>query len=351
MQKKHLRPESDLTRSDNLQRPPFDPQLRSRTEPLIVTPTLVSRVDATAWKDRPHDTGSSVGRDGEEVRHPEEHPEQLAIEPTENLAFERWDEYWRKIHGPKFAYEEPGSTSHLVLRYDQLHRLPSGPSSAFRPPYLAMVDGNGRLVSDPEKRVPAYKRPLWDGLAYIAYGSEQDMKLTLEEQDQYAKRIIADEHVAFRVVTREICQEFILIPAAEHRTAFSLVQVLYRQPSLSREEFRVRMLKEFGPELLSKPATHAYVKRYAQMHNIGSSQDDPEGSRIDCIAVLGFSTLNDVEDFLSSADYAQMERSGAGLMTAESEFWTAANYSVINRLYPELATEDTGGESLGVEAL
>ncbi len=336
---KHIRPEADLTRSDNLQRPPFDPQLRTRTEPLIVTPTLVSRVDATDWKARPHDAGSSVDRKGKEVGHPEDHPERLALEPNPNLAYERWDEYWRKIHGPKFAYEEPGSTSHLVLRYDQMHRLPSGPSSWFRPPYRAMVDSHGRLVSDPEAQVPPYARPRWDGLAYIAYASQGDLERTLEKQEQYSKRIIADEHVAFRVVTRQVCQEFILIPAAEHRTAFSLVYVQQRQPSMSREEYRERMLNEGAREVLSKPATHAYVKRYAQMHNIGSTQSDPEGSKIDSIAVLGFSTLNDVEDFLSSADYAGIERSEAGLLTGDSEFWTAANYSVINRLYPELATE------------
>ena len=134
-----------------------------------------------------------------------------------------------------------------------------------------MVDGNGGLVGKPEEQVPPYMRPSWDGLAYIAYASEENLKLTLEKQDQYSKRIIADEHVAFRMVTREICQEFILIPAAQHRTAFSLVQVQYRRLGLSREEFRARMLKEHARELLSKPATHAYVKRYVQLHNIGSA--------------------------------------------------------------------------------
>lgn len=181
-----MRPEQDLTRSDNLQRPPFDPQLRSRTEPLIVTPTLVSRVDSSPLQERPHDKGASVDRDGDEVRYPEERPEKLAIEPKPNLAFECWDEYWRKVHGPKFAYEEPGSTSRLALRYDQLHRLPSGPSSWARPPYQAMVDSKGRLVSDPEKHVPPYERPRWDGLAYIPYASEKDVEKTLQKQDQYS---------------------------------------------------------------------------------------------------------------------------------------------------------------------
>lgn len=58
-----------------------------------------------------------------------------------------------------------------------------------------------------------------------------------------------------------------------------------------------------------------------------------------CITVLGFSTLNDVEDYLSSADHAQLERGESALLASTSEFWTAANYSIINRLYPEMATE------------
>ena len=41
-----------------------------------------------------------------------------AVEADPNLAFEHWDEYWRKVHGPKFAYEEPGVSTKLVLRIE-----------------------------------------------------------------------------------------------------------------------------------------------------------------------------------------------------------------------------------------
>lgn len=75
-----------------------------------------------------------------------------------------------------------------------------------------MVDEKGRLPSDPEKRVPAFQRPRWDGLAYIAYADEVDIERTLG-QEKFAKRIIADEQTAFRMVTREITREFILIPS------------------------------------------------------------------------------------------------------------------------------------------
>src|SRR5437660_1085141 len=89
-----------LQGADNLQRPPYERSLHTTTKPLIVTPTLVSRADATSWAERPHDDASAVDRSGREVEHPASHPGELAIEAEPNLAFERWDEYWRKVHGP-----------------------------------------------------------------------------------------------------------------------------------------------------------------------------------------------------------------------------------------------------------
>ncbi|WP_338663400.1 hypothetical protein VQH23_25120 [Pararoseomonas sp. SCSIO 73927] len=329
---------TDFSRSDNLHRPPLREHFRSTTRPLIVTPTFVSRVDSTPPGERPRDEGSGKGRDGKEVSRPDRHPDALAIEPNPNLAFEHWDEYWRKVHGPKFAYDEPGSTSELVLRYDQLHRIASGPSSFFRPPYRAMTEVDGRLVSDPEARVPAFGRPRWDGLAYIVYGEEADIQSTLG-QEKFAKRIIADEKVAFRMVTREIAREHILIPSARHRDPISLVRIHVRRPELSREGFQQRLVGEHAELVLSRPATHEFVCRYAQLHNIGSTQKDPEGSKIDAVSILAFASVNDVEDYLVSADHAAIDESEARLAGEGSEFWTAANYSVINRLLPELATE------------
>ena len=298
----------DFSSSDNLHRAPERRQFTATTKPLIVTPTFVSRVDDTAWGVRPRDEGSSKGRDGREVPHPDRHPDALAIEPDPNLAFEHWDEYWRKVHGPKFAYDEPGSSSELVLRYDQLHRVASGPSSFFRPPYRAMTEGGGRLVSDPEKRVPAFGRPRWDGLAYIVYSEDADIERTLG-QEKFARRIIADEQVAFRMVTREIAREHILIPSARHRDPISLVKIHVRRPELTREAFQQRMLVEDAERVLAQPATHPYVRRYAQLHTIGSTQEDPEGSRIDAVSVLAFASLNDVEDYLVSSDHEAIEAS------------------------------------------
>ena len=328
---------TNLTRADNLHRPPHGKTHRPTGRPLIVTPTFVSRVDDTPRGDRPQDSGSAKSRHGHEVHLPNWRPGALALEGDPNLAFEHWDEYWRKVHGPKFAWDEPGSSSELVVRYDQLHRVASGPSSAFPPPYRAMIDDEGRLPSDPWKRVPAFDRPRWDGLAYIAYAEEAHIQRTLG-QEKFVERIIADEQTAFRMVTREIAREHILIPSERHRDAVSLVRIHMRRPELSREAFQERLLREHAPIVLAQAATTEFVRRYAQLHNIGSTQKDPEGSRIDAVSILAFSSMNDVEDYLLSDDHAAIEASEGALAGEGSEWWTAINYSVINRLLPEVAT-------------
>ncbi len=328
---------TDFDRADNLHRAPERRAFTATTRPLIVTGTFVSRVDDTPRSERPQDQGSSTDRHGNEVREPDREPGALALEPDPGLGFEHWDEYWRKVHGPKFAWDEPGSSSELALRYDQLHRIASGPSSFFRPPYRAMVDESGKLPSDPERRVPAFGRPRWDGLAYITYAEEADIERMLG-QEKFARRIIADERVAFRMVTREVAREFILIPSARHRDPISLLKIHMRRPELSREAFQRRLLGEHARTVLAQPATHEFVRRYAQLHNIGSTQDDPEGSRIDAVSILAFACVNDVEDYLVSENHAAIEASEDALAGEGSEWWTAVNYSVINRLLPELAT-------------
>ena len=49
--------------------------------------------------------------------------------------------------------------------------------------------------------------------------------------------------------------------------------------------------------------------------------------------------MNDVEDYLVSEDHVTIEASENAFTGQGSEWWTAVNYSVINRLLPELATQ------------
>lgn len=328
---------TEFDRTDNQHRPPLGATRPTTGKPLIVTPTFVSRVDNTPRSERPQDSGSAKSRDGHEVHFPNWRPAALALEGNPDIASEHWDEYWRKVHGPKFAWDEPGSSSAKVLRYDQVHRVSSGPSSGFPPPYRAMVDESGRLPSDPWKRVPEFKRPRWDGLAYIAYADQEDIEATLGQQ-KFAERIIADEQTAFRMVTREITREHILIPSERHRDPISMVKIHMRRPELTREEFQRHLLSDHAELVLAQGATRELVRRYAQLHNIGSTQADPEGSKIDAVSILSFACMNDVEDYLVHADHTAIQASEDALVGDGSEWWTAVNYSVINRLAPEIET-------------
>jgi len=325
--------------ADNHHRPPGRTSYHTTDAPLIVTPTFLTRADNTPRAERPLDEGSTRSRHADGLENPDAEPAEIALEPNPNLAYEHWDEYWRKVHGPKFAYEEPGSDNEPVLRYDQVHRFAGGPSSYFRPPYQAMITADKKLVSDPEAQVPAYHRPRWDGFAYIAYAAEADINRVLK-QPQYDQRVIADEQTVFRMVTREIAREYILLPSPQHRDPLSLVKIHYRRPERSREEFQQRLLGPHAALVIAQPATHQYVRRYAQLHNIGSTQQpDPEGRLIDAISVLSFASVNDVEDYLLTDGYRTIEADEASFIDLErSEFWTGLNYSVINRLLPELAT-------------
>ena len=328
---------TDFDRTDNQHRPPLGATHAPTGRPLIVTPTFVSRVDDTPRGQRPQDSGSAKSLHGHEVHFPNWRPRALALEDDPGIAFEHWDEYWRKVHGPKFAWDEPGSSSAKVLRYDQVHRVSSGPSSGFPPPYRAMVDDSGQIPSDPWKRVPEFRRPRWDGLAYIAYADEDDIKATLG-QEKFAKRIIADEQTAFRMVTREITREYVLIPSERHRDPVSLVKIHVRRPELSRDEFQQRLLGDHADRVLAQPVSRELVRRYAQLHNIGSTQKDPEGTKIDAVSILSFACMNDVEDYLIHPNHAAVQASEDAIADDGSEWWTAVNYSVINRLAPEVAT-------------
>lgn len=201
-----------------------------------------------------------------------------------------------------------------------------------------MIDEGGRLPSDPEKRVPELRRPTWDGLAYIVYRDEADIERTLG-QEQFSERIIVDEQTAFRKVTRGIAREFILIPSARHRDPVSLVKIHVRRPELTRDEFQRHLLNGHAPLVLAQAATQEFVRRYAQLQTIGTTQEDPEAERMDAVSVFAFASLNDVEDYLVSPEHEAIAASEANLCSDGSEWWTAVNYSVISRLMPELATE------------
>ena len=68
---------------------------------------------------------------------------------------EKW-KYWRKIHAVRFTYRDgtKDRSMALMLRYDQVHRISSGPSSLRPPPYEVPLGPDGQLYSTVVGRIP-----------------------------------------------------------------------------------------------------------------------------------------------------------------------------------------------------
>lgn len=325
-------------------RPPYLTTFHATDEPLIVLPVFLSRADSTAQRDRPRDSENVVDNNGNPIPEPADDPSALAFESDPNLAYEKWDEYWRKVHGMRFTFEEgPQDRSmSVLLRYDQVHRLPGGPTSAFPPPYHAPLDENGQLHTGVIGRIAPYKRPLYDGLAYMAFRSVEDLTLSFGS-GKFPSKIVPEEQVMFRSVPHMISREFILIASATHRDPISLVKTHTRAPDIGRNDFQGRWLQEHAEFVIGTAATHQYVRRYAQLHNIGPKEGElfwhPISSKWDGLSIFSFAGVTDLEDFLMSDDYAAIEADEARIVDATgSEYWTGVNYNMINRLYPERVT-------------
>jgi hypothetical protein len=325
-------------------RPPYLEKFETTTEPLVVLPAFLSRADSTAASARPRDPKNVVDSSGQPIAEPSERPDQLAFEADPNLNYEKWDEYWRKVHGMRFTYEEgPDDRSMaLMLRYDQVHRVPGGPTSFFPPPYQAPVDANGQLFDHVIGNIPAYRRPTYDGFAYMAFHTIEDLTISFG-YGKFPAKIVPEERVMFRSVPHLITREHILKASPIHRDPISLIKVHVRKSS-ARQAFQEKWLFEHGKTVMGLPATHRYVTRYAQLHNIGPAKEGelfwhPVGSRWDGITVMSFACMADLEDFLMTDDYAAIDADELEYVDPkQSEYWSALNYNIINRIYPEQET-------------
>ncbi len=327
-------------------RPPYLQTYEFFDEPLYVLPAFLSRADSSPVFERRRDPTNVVNKNGKIIEDPSADPSALAFEPDANLAYEKWDEYWRKVHGMRFTHKDGLNDNSMsrMLRYDQVHRIPGGPTSYFPPPYKVPVDENGRLYESVLDRIEPYQRPQHDGLAYMAFKTLEDLQDSFGSKNKFPSRIVPEEQIMFREVPHLITKEYIIIPKSGPRDPIILIKVHKRQPDLTREQFQDFWLHEHADLVLSKLATHQYVQRYAQLHNVGPSSEGeqfwhPYGRTIDGVTVMAFASMNDVEDFLMTEDYALIARHEATFINHnESEYYTCLNYNIINRLYPEVAT-------------
>ena len=351
--------------ADILERPPYrsdfgyqtdDPDAPNTAEaadvyentnpPLIVLPAFLMRPDLTPAAERPRDPDNLVGHDGEPVDLETARPEDLAFETNPFLVAEYWNEYWRKIHGMRFTHRDaPGDASMaLMLRYDQVHRLSSGPTSLFPPPYQPPLDADGRLFEDIIGNIPPYRRPQYDGFAYMAFNNLEDLTVSFGE-GKFPRYIVPEEQVMFRSVPHLITAEYIIVPNRGPRETISLVKIHQVADDVDRDDWQDHWLSDHADLVLAQPATHRFVTRYTQLHNIGPEGEGDlfwheVGSQWDGITVMEFHNMADLEDFLMSSGYREIEADEAEFLDMDaSVYWTAINHNIIDKIMNEVPTD------------
>ncbi|MEW6339340.1 MAG: EthD domain-containing protein [Paraburkholderia sp.] len=324
-------------------RPPYLKTYRAYSEPLTVICSLLSRADNAALSERRRDPNLLLDARGELVKDPA--TATSAFENNPNLGFEKWTEYWRKTHGPRFIHAQPSEANGIqhLLRYDQIHRLPAGPSNESPLPYTPPVDAAGKLFDTVIGHVPEYRRPQWDGIAYLAFEDLAGLQAVFSQPEIDAK-ILPEDRAIFRELCPVLSRQHIVIPSETQRESILLVKVVRRKAGLSREGFHAAWLNQYARHVLQQPATTRYVKRYVQLHNIGATEPGqpffhPVGHKIDGVSIMGFTSINDLEDFLLDPGVAQLAHKEAEFVAQEGgEYWTGLSYQVVNQIYPETAT-------------
>ncbi|MFJ4373909.1 EthD domain-containing protein [Pseudomonas japonica] len=323
------------------------PLQRAGDEPLTVLCTLLSRADNTPLHQRRKGPLQMLDLYGEVLGDPATTPNAFEAQP--NLNYEKWTEYWRKTHGPRFTHALPiqADGRHPLLRYDQIHRVSAGPSSLRPLPYLPPLDADGRLFDTVIGHVPEHERPEWDGIAYLGFANTDALQVTFGHEE-ITRAILPEDQVIFRELCPILCRQHIVIPNPTSRESILLISLVRRAPALGREQFQQRWLHDYAPRLLAQPATQRLVRRYVQLHNIGPVDADQPlyhevGKDIDGVAITAFATITDLEEFLGDPQIAALLHDQAQLIDPQRhEYWTALAFQVVNQLPAETRTATPG---------
>ncbi|SAL03048.1 hypothetical protein AWB81_06322 [Caballeronia arationis] len=328
---------------EKLLRPPHAETCQGGSEPLTVLFSLLSRADNTPLEQRRLGEGHTLDDEGKPILDPAKNHATNGFESNPNLHFEHWGEYWRKIHGVRFTHVEESDDKSLerLLRYDQLHRFAPGPTSSDAPPYYAPADASGRLLPTVIGHVKAYRRPRWDGVAYLNFATPDDIGAVFANE-RVRTKILPEDRAMFRDIAPILARQHIVIPSATGNEAVTLVKLHARRPEASREAFQQWWLNEHAPVVSMLAQRGEYVKRYVQLHNIGPQAEGepfyhPQASEVDGVSLLGFANVADLEDFLTSPASADInEHESLKVDQAASEFWTTIDLNVVNRIRPEV---------------
>lgn len=313
--------------------------------PRTVIFSFLSRADATPLAHRRRGEGHMLDVAGNVLADPAADPAANAFESDPNINFEKWSEYWRKVHGVRFVHAEDDDDRSLerLLRYDQLHRFPAGPTNLTPPPYVAPLDENGLLFPTIIGHVPPYRRPRWDGVAYLNFAGVDDIAQVLGTS-RVRSKILPEDRAMFRDVAPMLSRQFIIIPSAAAIEAVSLITIHVRRRGLDRTQFQHEWLHRHADFVAAQPATRDLVTRYVQLHNIGPATAGapffhPETSAIDGVTLMGFANVGDIESYIQADDYQAIvddERKIAD--DARREYWTSVNFVILNRIAGERAS-------------
>lgn len=304
-----------------------------KSAPLALNTILVSRADNSPENgDRPRGKGYIVDKNGVPVPDPAKEPEKIALEANPNLLFEHFDEFWRKVHRPRVVYQDGADDGMLknAAAYYQIHRLPAAPSSTFPPPYPAIVDEKGFLYPVEDIHVPAYQRPVYDGMVYWGAPTIDDL-LPIGYSPKAEKKINAEGQVFLRNAVSGLSAEYIIIPLQGQKLPpFCTVKVHYRA-SGTREDFRNYLLREHSRMICSRTETKEYVKRFAYIFCENKDLLEPfasgAGMKIDALSVMYFDNISDCEQYFASAGYQEIAASERQLLDVKrSEWWTGVVY-------------------------
>lgn len=315
-------------------------------EPLTVLFSFLSRADTTPLDQRSRAHGHIIGKDGLSLADPAVDPSASAFASDPNINFEQWGEYWRKVHGVRFLHSDELDDQKridLLLRYDQIQRVAAGPTSLNPPPYHPPLDDRGQLFDTIIGHVEPYRRPAWDGVAYLNFASLGDLGAMLGS-DRVRRKILPEDQAIFRDLAPVLARQFVIIPNPDGNDAITLVKTHVRREDMDRDTFQRLWLKEHAAVVLRQPETSRFVKRYVQLHNIGPAKEGEPfyhsaTKQIDGVTVMSFASMKDVETFLSSDSYVEIlqdERSIA--MPEAGEYWTGVTLSVVDRTAPERVT-------------
>jgi len=302
--------------------------------PLVVLNVLVIRADSQPpeghRRARPR---YNVNRAGAGIEDPEARDRTLALTDRPQLEWEAFDEYWRKIHGPKILHVDgpDDRQTALLAYYLQQHRIPGGPTSERAPPYAAPLDAGSRLVTDPAARCAPYSRPAWDGIAQLGFRNRGDLAAFFDVgPGKYGQKIVPDEAVFIRGFGVHVAEEHVVVEADRRQHPVVLLKTHVRNPELTRAQFRGRWMAEHAERVRRAATAGGLVRRYAQLVNVSEPGDalyDAVGDRIDGVGAMSFANMNDVEDFLASDAYAEL-RADEREFASESAYFTALNYLI-----------------------